>query len=110
MKLTELLTDCIDKAREAIIDAIDMGNDRAFALIDTNDGYIDIRLYERDMADIDICHDNESMRDCPNLCKAIADALSTWESVESELEVEEAESEYERNGFRDCIDYNSMRV
>ena len=37
--------------------------------------------------------------DCPNLCKVIADALPTWDSVESELEAEEVESEYERNGY-----------
>lgn len=93
-----LLKECIRQARSAIIDAIDLGNDRAFARINTDSGYIDV-VVNRYGSHVDICHDNESMRDCPNLCKVIADALPTWDSVENELEAEEAESEYERNGY-----------
>lgn len=110
MNLTKIKNECYEAMVEAIKSEIgSSGIDYAtyaYATVDTNDGFIELKIDHHSDTSVVIVHDNGNEHDCPLLCKVIEEALPDWDAIEEEWQEENPEEdEYEAHGFRDEADY-----
>ena len=99
-----LIRMCAEAMEEAIREALNEdphGATEAFASVNTPNGWIeiDIRRCGRECR-VSVYHDIlDNGRECPTLCKAVADACPDWQEVQAEWEREAAEYESREQGL-----------
>ena len=108
----------INECYEAMVDAINEecnvnGSEEARSAactVNTDCGYIDLRMDRLGNTEVIIVHDNGSESECPLICKAIEDGLPGWSDTVGQWERDNPyEDEWTSHGFRDEADYIRWR-
>lgn len=88
MKLAKFEEEIREALNEAVMNAIRKEEDKAYVVVDTNDGYIDILISRKGDMDVIINHDNENNYTMPNLSAWIENIAHEYNGIINWLEVE----------------------